>query len=660
MAIDIIGVDGSPEWDAACEFSDMLSEVFRLPDTVTLVAGAKFWGQGKVDVDIVALGSMAKGFVIDQKALPAEFRDRPAYLASFALTVEVKDLPPERLQIVGHNKVLGEYRGTWSDLSEQSFKQKYAAKGFLEDLGLKSPFWHPFLWLRNFPASQLPTGSHNLLGTPLEGRAFLSRLVDLHRDSLRWQAAQGWSHFVISASRSETMASVLQAAAAFRKKIQPTALDRKRVERVCDRLIKEGEQQQQYVQRLGKQLLVFRGRGGSGKTVTLLRLAKNLYDDFGHRILFLTYNRALVSDLRRLFAILNVSDRLGERSISIRTSEKYFFSVLRAWNMAPSDEQEHGYPAEAYQANKAQLLELLRLSKPSELREDATWQQNPDLFQWDCVLVDEGQDWPDDERDLLYSLFGPENIVVADGVDQFVRDQTRCDWRSGEPFGNCAAQVVPLRKSLRLKSNLCRAARTFALLHGLEWDLEVNDEVPGGRIIIVEGEYTKAIHQIVMESHSKAGNSPVDSLFCVTGGSEATSSKFAAVLEAWGERAWDGTQAETRETFPTDPEQYRVVKYESCRGLEGWTVICLEFDRFFDLKQLHAKPEESGLLRTADALAKEHAARWCMIPMTRAIDTLVLQVLTGSRLGALLHQLRAQHPDFVEMRSEASDTPASA
>jgi len=99
MAIDIIGVDGSPEWDAACEFSDMLSEVFRLPDTVTLVAGAKFWGQGKVDVDIVALGSMAKGFVIDQKALPAEFRDRPAYLASFALTVEVKDLPPERLQI---------------------------------------------------------------------------------------------------------------------------------------------------------------------------------------------------------------------------------------------------------------------------------------------------------------------------------------------------------------------------------------------------------------------------------------------------------------------------------------------------------------------------------------------------------------------------------
>jgi hypothetical protein len=649
MAIDIIGAEGSPEWDAACEFSDMLTSLLRLTDAATIVSGAKCWGQGKVDLDLVVLGTMAKGFVIEPKAIPADLRDRPAHLASFALTVEVKDLPPERLQIVGHNKVLGEYRGVWTDLSEQCFKQKYAAKKFVEGLGLESPFWYPFLWLRNFPSSQLPASSHNLLGSPLDGRAFLSRLVELHRDSLRWQTEQGWSHHVISASRSEAMASVHHAAAMFRKKIQPTALDRKRVERVCERLIKDGEQQQQYVQRLGKQLLVFRGRGGSGKTLTLLRLAKNLYDDFGHRVLFLTYNRALVSDLRRLFAILNVSDRLGERSISIRTSEKYFFSVLRAWNLAPSDDQTVGYPAEAYEANKSQLLELLRLSEPDQLRGEATWQAHPDLFQWDYVLVDEGQDWPDDERDLLYSMFGPERIVVADGVDQFVRDKARCDWRSGALFGTSTAQVVPLRRSLRLKTNLCRAVRTFAEANGLEWDLEVNEEVSGGRILLLEGPYTRDIHEKVMSAHRRAGNAPVDSLFCVGGGADAVSSRFATVLNEWDERVWDGTRAEERETFPTDPEQYRVVKYESCRGLEGWTVVCLDFDKFFELKRQHAKVSATELMQSVEDLAQEHAARWCMIPMTRAIDTLVLQVESGTKVSEMLRAVQRQHSDFVEM-----------
>ncbi|MFM9995119.1 MAG: hypothetical protein ACKVU4_04890 [Phycisphaerales bacterium] len=163
MAIDIIGAEGSAEWDAATEFSEMLSTVLRLSDAVTIVAGAKCWGQGKVDVDLVALGSMGKGLLLDSRIMLEEFRGKPAYLSSFALTVEVKDLPPERLQIAGHNKILGEYRGVWSDLSEQAFKQRYAAKGFVEGLGLESPFWYPFLWLRNVAAP--PSSSRRTSGS---------------------------------------------------------------------------------------------------------------------------------------------------------------------------------------------------------------------------------------------------------------------------------------------------------------------------------------------------------------------------------------------------------------------------------------------------------------------------------------------------------------
>ena len=34
------------------------------------------------------------------------------------------------------------------------------------------------------------------------------------------------------------------------------------------------------------------------------------------------------------------------------------------------------------------------------------------IIDWDYVLIDEGQDWPGDERDLLYSIFGAERVIV--------------------------------------------------------------------------------------------------------------------------------------------------------------------------------------------------------------------------------------------------------
>ena len=46
--------------------------------------------------------------------------------------------------------------------------------------------------------------------------------------------------------------------------------------------------------------------------------------------------------------------------------------------------------------------------------------QNPAEFLWDIVFVDEGQDWPVNEIEILRSIYSPERIIVADGVDQFV------------------------------------------------------------------------------------------------------------------------------------------------------------------------------------------------------------------------------------------------
>jgi thymidine kinase len=40
---------------------------------------------------------------------------------------------------------------------------------------------------------------------------------------------------------------------------------------------------------------------------------------------------------------------------------------------------------------------------------------------WDYIFVDEAQDWKDDEKLLLFKIYGPNCIVVADGIDQFMR-----------------------------------------------------------------------------------------------------------------------------------------------------------------------------------------------------------------------------------------------
>ena len=110
------------------------------------------------------------------------------------------------------------------------------------------------------------------------------------------------------------------------RRIQPTALDRSRCEQITKKLIDD----QQYAKKLGAQMLIFRGRAGSGKTIRLLRLASDLYKR-GNRVLFLTYNQALVADIRRLFSILHLEDSLDSRSgISVRTAHSFLKSILQA------------------------------------------------------------------------------------------------------------------------------------------------------------------------------------------------------------------------------------------------------------------------------------------------------------------------------------------
>jgi hypothetical protein len=115
---------------------------------------------------------------------------------------------------------------------------------------------------------------------------------------------------------------------------------------------------------------------------------------------------------------------------------------------------------------------------------------------------------------------------------------------------------------------------------------------------------------------------------------------------------WDGTSLDVRENFPVHREQLRFVQYDSCRGLEGWTTINYGLDQLWSYKfqQWFADQRETdNLYLTAEEMAKLHATRWVMIPLTRAIDTLVINVSTeASFLKAALEAAYRRRNDYVD------------
>jgi len=649
MAVAIYGDTSSDNYKAALALRPVLEQLLGDAGEARIVVGAFTPGCQVQDTDLVVLGICKQPVPVPEDLLTEDLRVRPAKLSNFAIAIEVKGHPPEAIRFEG-NQVLVRYRNKatgateWHGATDQNLKQVHSLKSYVERQKRKSPFWLTGIWLRNVPPEQLPPVQHNLLGSEVTPRDFLRVIVTQRVGELRRDLSKPWQSSFVRCGHDDAASEVRDAIEIFTRRIEASALDRQKIERITKRTVEP--ELPEYMKKLGTQLLMFRGRGGSGKTVRLLQLANRLREDRGARVLFLTYNRALASDLRRLIHLMGIRDQLDEPTVNIRTSEKFFWELMQAWGEAPALSEGEPFPTEEFRKKKTILKELFAGETPEALQAAAGWKAHPSLFNWDFVMIDEAQDWPTEERDILGSLFGPSRLIVADGVDQLVRRDGRCDWTTlANPDFR---QIVPLRKALRLKSNLCGFVEAFVSAAKLEWDMAINDEVLGGRVILIRGEYTHDVHKRVMDDHIRAGNKPVDALFCVTREHGAAGGQIGVALQRWGEEVWDGSVEANRDTFPESLSQYRVVKYESCRGLEGWTVVCLDFDRLVQRQYAEGMRRPKDLLETQEEVADRFSARWGMIPMTRAIDTLVLQVSAGSHTSKMLADI-ARGRDYVEV-----------
>ena len=82
------------------------------------------------------------------------------------------------------------------------------------------------------------------------------------------------------------------------------------------------------------------------------------------------------------------------------------------------DEQE--FSQSQYKSNCEAALELLEggALQPDDIRRIVS--AEPERYDFDCVIVDEAQDWPQEEANLLKALYDPNKICLADGIDQLI------------------------------------------------------------------------------------------------------------------------------------------------------------------------------------------------------------------------------------------------
>ncbi len=626
--------------------------------TIDLLAGVKCHGQAATkDLDLVILATFPSKARFNPFLSFLRRRDnqwvKPSsvHVESLCVIVELKHSDPADVRFIGTRLEVyyrNNRRPSWHNASEQSHKQVFALKKYIESQGQSAPFITNLIWLINVEKDQLPPRPHNIIGANMNWELLLNVACQMcapEEDGAEWVTRAWPAGF---AADCRVLVRVLT------QKIEPTRLDKVRMARICEAAIR-----QEWLDDLGKKQIIFRGRGGTGKTMLLLQLAWRAFSDTGVRTLILTYNTALLADIRRLLTLVCDAQGVKDRGVQAQSIMSFFASAFRGLGLLADDRDF----LENYVALKAEALTLITKEDIAALLRERT-----EAFGWDLVFVDEAQDWPQDERDLLRLFYLSSQFVIADGLDQFVRGQALCDWQHG--VAKSAVQVANLTTCLRMKTNLAHFANQFASALGLAgWKLNANVQAPGGRVIIVEGNYfgISSLHNHLVEMNAADGNQPVDMLMCVPPSlvlrheGEQPRSIVAGRLVADGFAVWDGVSTAVRDSYPTSVSQLRVVQYDSCRGLEGWVTIALGLDDFYQHKRdtWQPPPAEPGSLTDDPEEIHRHAGRWLMIPVSRAVDTLVIQVQSGSsRVRDALSQAAAACADFVEWQT-VEEVPSS-
>jgi hypothetical protein len=599
-------------------------------DRVDLLVGVRM----SLDVDLLVVLDLVNPRVVGTDANGREIR-----ITSGLIAVEIKQLDAQRFERVG-NQLFARYEHVEGrSVVDQARDAAFAVKRFAFANGLPNLYVYGLAWLTQVDDAHLRGIDRATLGREAGWNELLTAAF-LQSDALC--RADGASRTAVRALRERLL---------LRRTLSP--LDRKTAENVARDAVL-ADLVRGLAEYAGQKFVRIAGHGGSGKTTALTLLAAQLAGVFGRRVLILTFHQALCGDIRSIVEALPAVRAGADKNLSVQTATSFLLGILQIAGDVPLkadgdtdyDRLDAAYRAAAdFLSDGAESDTVASIVASDRTRLD-----------WDCILIDEAQDWSDAERDLLRAIYGHRRLVLADGLMQLVRRQVACDWTHGVPRRECESRI--LGKSLRMLRNVALFANAFARAAGLpDWNVEPHPALAGGRIVIVVGEIEDRLAVVAEIGTAAAGGNarPVDCLICVPhtevekldGG--VRRSRVGSELLAAGMPVWDASDAAIRASPPAGVESWRIIQYDSCRGLQGWAVLLMALDDLFTNKLKHPNLHDGD----GDVDIELAARRWLLIPLTRAVHLLVIHVRDPhSAVATMLRTAAAEMPEgIVEWRS---------
>lgn len=285
-------------------------------------------------------------------------------------------------------------------------------------------------------------------------------------------------------------------------KNQPGITTRKKMEAISKEILWD----QQYVNEIGKKMIIFSWEPWTWKTIKLIRIAIDLASKWDKRCLVLTYNLSLVSDLRRVLGLIWIPDYYNDwKTIHLSTLHKFFYDLCKDLGIY-NDVLDNFI--DNYENYIGELLEYSNNWLVSENELIKIKNMNLNSYAYEYVLIDEAQDRLDIEKELVFKIFWIENIIIADWYNQLMRSARKCERSQWLNKNQYLKKMPPERTCIRLKNNLVDLVNEVINLS--DWlinsilnkkDLNTND---GWRVILLKSECNyDFIEKIVKESRNK-------------------------------------------------------------------------------------------------------------------------------------------------------------
>jgi len=662
-------------------FDNEFKDKKHINGKISIQSCVQIFGADTRDFDIIVSGYFENLYQVNAQDIRYKFltKDKKAWKSeyvkysgdvrckNFCFIIEVKSHEARALRLSDHYNLevlMTSKRGKryYHDATNQSEQQKWTLKNYLENKPIRfiERNGKPknnidvanFIWLVNVNNEDMKKFYHEKVDrakTQNFGNILPSDIKsfsNLFKASLALNLPTVWHNkkhtptsSCVQANSTEESQNIFDDIFKIltEKRVLQEGMTRRRVEQISRSFLKK----QKYFEEINDKLTIISGRPGTGKTIKLLRIAMDLTTNHNSRCLFLTYNKALASDIKR--TLHHTSLRKVDDKIVVKTFHKFFYDLLKDFEIISDHPEDFLANYEKYLIDIKEYIETGAIS--SEDIAQIKIEHSIDIA-FDHILVDEGQDSNVLEKDILFELFGQDHIIVSEGPNQMVRSERECVWEEG--ISRDDYNKVSEKIGLRQKSNLVHFVSSFAKSRGLDWSVDAKEDLLGGNITISNQDYsTNSDHEKIQERCIEDGNEPYDMMLLIP-------SKYAVKkLSDNNIKFWDGTDSELRFEYSDKLDENRLFRYQSCRGLEGWSVSCIEFDTFVEGQiKVWDKDKQSHKQKnmfTSDKEKRElFAYSWATMAMTRAIDTIHITLKNKeSDVGKLLYRIYEKNKDFI-------------